>query len=280
MGADSKLRRAIKSVSNRALGDNVYSWLQAVAKAWDIRSGRWSEPELELIRFAVQEGETALDVGANYGVYAFHLDHAVGAGGHVYAFEPVPMTYKALQHVARLLRFRQVVLLPIGCGEENGSVSFTVPLQRNGALSAGQAHFSARQDSRPGWEPHVRWPESTKVDCPVVALDEWLRDCSRLSFVKCDVEGAELYVLRGARDLIAHHLPTVITEVNPWFLEGFDLTVRDLVRFFDQFGYDMFRFDERVRRLVGVEAQDVVEDNYVFVHPSRRERFSSLLNPS
>src|SRR5947208_12661461 len=93
------------------LNQGAYKYFQGLSKAWDIRSGSWSEPELDLIPFAVRPGETAVDVGANYGLYSFHLSKAVGPAGRVYAFEPVPFTYETLRLVSKALRLRNVEMV-------------------------------------------------------------------------------------------------------------------------------------------------------------------------
>jgi FkbM family methyltransferase len=277
MGANSAARRLVKKALYPVLNEHTYVYFQALAKALDIRRGRWSEPELDLIPLAVRAGETALDVGANYGLYSYHLSRVGGV--RVYAFEPVPFTFRTLALVARILRFRGVELVEKGCSDRAGRVSFTVPVQASGALAAGQAYIGGRDDERAGKEGQVRWAATRDVTAEVVALDQFLPEAGSLSLVKCDIEGAELLCFRGAERLIGEHRPTVICEINPWFLEGFGFGLEELLGFFRERGYGLYRYveDGGRRRLRGVAAADVEEDNYVFVHPSRLERFAKLL---
>jgi FkbM family methyltransferase len=259
------------------LNEHTYVYFQALAKALDIRRGRWSEPELDLLPAAVRAGETALDVGANYGLYSYHLSRVGGV--RVYAFEPVPFTFRALSMVARLLRFRDVQLVEKGCSDRRGRITFTVPVQASGAMAAGQAYIGGRDDTREGRERQVRWAATRDVTAEVVALDEFLPRVEGLSLIKCDIEGAELLCFRGAERLIGEHLPTVICEINPWFLEGFGIKLEGLLGFFEGRGYRLYRYVEEGarRRLREVAADEVEEDNYVFIHPSRGERFKEFL---
>lgn len=279
MAANSALRRAIKKVLHSFLGDSSYKYFQAVSKAKDIRNGSWSEPELELIPLAVKQGETALDLGANFGLYSYHLSRSLGASGRVYAFEPVPFTFETLKIVSRILGFRNVQLFEKGCSAESGRISFEVPVQESGAFAAGQAYIGGRRDDREGKEEQVRWAGTRQVECEVVALDEFLPKIENLSLIKCDVEGAELLAFRGASKLIASQLPSVICEINPWFLEGFGIRLDELLKFFSDQGYHLYHYRRSEGRplLSLVEMKDVVEDNYVFIHPSRLERFTSIL---
>lgn len=279
MGANSAARRLVKKALYPVLNEHTYQYVQAASKAWDIRSGKWTEPELDLVAPAVRPGETALDVGANYGLYSYHLSRALGGRGRVYAFEPVPFTFRTLKTVARLLRFRGVELVQKGCSERAGRITFTVPVQASGAVAAGQAYIGGRDDDREGREEQVRWQGTRDVVCEVVALDEFLPDVENLSLFKCDIEGAELFAFRGAERMISRHLPTVICEINPWFLEGFGVELKDLLSFFSGKGYGLYHYrnDEGRGRLREVAPAEVREDNYVFIHPSRRERFAAML---
>jgi FkbM family methyltransferase len=259
------------------LNDHTYSYLQGVAKVMDIKNGTWYEPEIDLIRYAVRPGDVVLDLGANFGVYAYHLSKAVGAAGRVYAFEPIPFTSRTLALVIRMLGLRNVTLVSKGCSDRAGSVEFTLPIQDSGAPSAGQAYIGRRNDARPGAETQVRWNQTRQVTCEVVALDEFLPELKSLSLIKCDIEGAELLAFRGAARLIETHRPSVICEINPWFLDGFGLRLEDLVGFFTERGYRLYRYTPE-KKLVDVSLREVVEDNYVFVHADRLPQFSSLLD--
>jgi FkbM family methyltransferase len=252
------------------LDERRYQAVQSVAMAWDICTGSWSEPELGVIRHAVRAGDTVLDIGANYGFWSYHLARAVGRGGKVYAFEPLPFTAGVFRTTARLLRFRNVQLFEMGCSDVAGRVTFTVPVQDNGALIAGLAHMERRDDSRPGHEPHEGVTAPRRVECEVVVLDSFLPQLGALepgclSFVKCDIEGAELFALRGAHRTIADHHPVVVCEINPGFLERFGLRVGDLVDFFADLGYGVYRYDRG--RLWPTPAEEIVAGNWVFVHP-------------
>ena len=96
-----------------------------------------------------------------------------------------------------------------------------------------------------------------------------------VSFVKSDIEGADLYALRGAAELLRKHRPLVVCEINPWFLEGYGVSVNDLVSFFSGLEYQLYRYENR--HLLVKSAGDVEEDNWVFVHPSRLDRVRDLL---
>jgi FkbM family methyltransferase len=280
LGANSAVRKLAKTLLYPLTNEKTYKYVQAASKALDIRKGNWSEPELDLVKIGLREGETALDIGANFGIYAHFMSKAVGRSGKVYSFEPVPFTFKTLEIVAKLLGFsHNTELIEKGCSNENGTIKFSVPLQESGAFSTGQAYIGGRNDEREGKEKQVHWEGTKEVAAAIVRLDDFLPEIKELPMIKADIEGAELLCFRGAEKLISKHLPTVICEINPWFLEGFNIKLEELTGFFFEKGYKLYFYTEKDGKKILQETavENVVEDNFVFLHPSRAERFSELL---
>lgn len=282
MPANSLSRRVLKKIFFPLLNERSYRVIQGTAKAWDILTGSWYEPELDLVPFTVRPGDTVLDIGANYGFYSFHLSRAVGPSGRVYAFEPVPFTHATLALVAKILQFKNVEIVPKGCSDRNGIVSFTLPVQHSGPLSAGLAHLGQRNNERSGKGTHFPYEKTREILCDVIALDDFLPKLRILSFIKCDIEGAELLAFRGAERMIREHRPTVLCEINPWFLEGFGIQLQELVEFFFEKGYQLYRYVGQNKRgkLKVTTPEEVVEDNFLFVHPQRLDRLIPLLDSS
>jgi FkbM family methyltransferase len=279
MGANSLPRRVLKRVLAPLLPEPAYRIVQAVAMGWDIRSGAFTEPELDLISYGVRPGETAIDIGANYGLYSYHFSRAVGPSGKVYAFEPVPFTAKTFKLIGTALRFNNVTLFEKGCGDKPGKLRFRVPIAESGSIMAGVVHLAARDNERDGRQQHARFERSKEIECDIVTLDDVIPNDQRtVSFIKCDIEGADYFALKGAAKIIEKHKPTVVSEINPWFVEGFGLTVEQLVSFFTDQGYKLYRYENK--QLIETPIEKVVEDNWVFVHPSRMDRFRSILAPS
>jgi len=267
----------VKKLLAPVLTEGTYSLFQALAMGWDIKRGSWWEPELELIDRVVREGDSVIDIGANYGLWAYHASRAVGPRGRVYCFEPIPFTAKTFRLIGKGLGFlHNVEIVNKGCGEASGRIQFTVPVQDGVAISAGLVHMIGRNDDRPGRQVHAAFEKTRNIECEVVSLDEFLPDLERVSLLKCDIEGADLYAMRGARRTLEKHKPVVIIEITPWFLEGFGLSVADIYGFFADLGYRCYRYDDG-GRLIPSTAEEIVEDNWVFVHPENTKRLLGIL---
>jgi len=276
MPANSLPRRAFKRILAPVLNERTYRIVQGLAMGWDIRTGGWTEPELDIIRYAVKPGDTVVDIGANYGLWSYHLSRAVGPTGKVYAFEPLPFTSSTFRFIAKLLRFQEVHLVPKACGDTAGRVTFTVPISDSGSIIAGIVHESRRDDNRQGRERHARYEKTKDVKCDQIVLDEYLDGVTNVSFIKCDVEGADYFAMKGAKSILEKNLPTVIVEINPWFLEGFGVSLSDLVNLFVGLGYRLYHYENG--RLQSAKIEDIVEDNWVFVHPSREQQMLPLFS--
>lgn len=224
----------------------------------------------------VRDGDTAIDIGANFGLWAHYMSKAVGRSGKVYSFEPIPFTARTFRLIARALGFtHNVELVEKGCGETSGKVVFTVPVMDTGAISAGLVHMQGRNDARPGREEHAAFPKTKDVECDVVTIDEYVAGAERITLLKCDIEGADLYAMRGAKKTLEKHKPVVIIEITPWFLEGFGLEVTDVTSFFEGLGYRCYKYTDG-GSLVPTPPEAIVEDNWVFVHPENDARVKAL----
>lgn len=248
------------------MGGRAYGFLHGVAKAWDIRTGRWSEPELDLVPHLVRPGETAIDVGANFGLWTYRLSRAAGPSGHVLAVEPVPYALSSLRRVVRLLRLGNVEILARGLSDTPGRVTFVLPLQASGAINAGLAHQAGRVDDTPG--------SRVEVECELVRLDD-IAVPGDVSLLKCDIEGAELAALRGGEELLRCHAPTLLLEVDPALLARYELGPDDVFAYLAGLGYGPpYRLEGgRLREA----STPLGAGNLVFVHPRRVGRIALLV---
>lgn len=155
---------------------NGYDHTQAFPQIF----GVW-EPGVErLARAFLRAGDTAIDVGANVGYYTLLMARAVGPSGHVFAFEPSPVTIERLRENVHLNRLDNVTLFQTGASDHRGL----------SGLSSGSIRNQGRSSMVRG---------SAEYSVPVAPLDELIEPTvwSRTRLVKIDVEGAESSVIDG-----------------------------------------------------------------------------------
>ena len=147
---------------------------------------------------AIRPGMTLWDVGANVGYYTRQFADAVGPNGSVHAFEPGPRNRIALdREVAGIANVRVV---PVALGAGNGEVRFEECDPETDRIGSA-AHVVASG----GIAVSMRTADAMIAD----------GDVPRPDFVKIDVEGYELDVLRGMSDALAdRRLVTLAIEVH------------------------------------------------------------------
>ena len=215
--APAPLRRFHEFLLDHAPGDHLVSTLpggERIRAAARYRQLSWNPEEYGAFRAAVRPGATVLDVGANVGAYTLLFARWVGANGRVVAFEPAPEAAAGLRRHLEL-----------------NALSSTVDVQQCAVSgSVGTARFACTEAN--GANAIVVGPGSTDtIEVATVTLDAF---CSRNRIVpdviKIDVEGAELDVLRGARQVLAFGGLQVFLELHPssWPARGIgEQAIRD-----------------------------------------------------
>lgn len=206
---------------------------------WSIYQGLEFEPEATAaFHRLILPGDTVIDAGANYGWFATLFGQLVGGEGRVLAFEPVPTTYDRLREHIEINGLTNVVQAERSAlGAESGETDIHV-FQ---GLSHARASLSAL--SR---EDYVR------IATPVQTIDEVVRSAAldRVDFIKCDVEGSELAVLRGARELLSTpESPIIAIELNDDTSIAMGYTTEQLQSQLRDYGYDHFYSLDAAERL-------------------------------
>lgn len=177
---------------------------------WAFTGGVYYEHALArwLLRLVnISPGGTFYDVGANYGYYSLLLAPRVS---HVHAFEPVTSTRTVLARNVASNGIPNVTIHDVGLSDSRGVAEI-----RLFSSSGNNSLF----DVTPG--ERVR-----RLGSEVIALetlDSLVHDqgLPAPTLIKVDVEGAELFVIQGARRIIRDHLPTIVAEFHePHFLKA------------------------------------------------------------
>jgi FkbM family methyltransferase len=145
----------------------------------------WNAEEYAALKACTHPGATVLDVGANVGAYTLLFATWVGARGHVYAFEPAAASRAGLDRHLKI-----------------NALADRVTVRRE-AVSNGSCPRRFFERGTDGGNRIACRSDAGTIEVPAVSIDEFC-GASRLTpdVIKIDVEGAELDVLRGARQTI------------------------------------------------------------------------------
>jgi FkbM family methyltransferase len=163
---------------------------------------------------AIAPGQTVVDVGANQGIFSLLFSRLVGPDGRVFALEPEPTLFSALDENCQLNAATNVTRLRTAAGATR---------------SDGVLHCSRfnRGDNR--LSPSLKGPA---VPVEIVPLDEIVLTES-VGLVKIDVQGYELHVVKGMQAILDRSAAIkVFFEYWPSGLRYAGQAPHDLLHFF------------------------------------------------
>jgi FkbM family methyltransferase len=213
---------------------------------------------LRVLREYMYGCRTSIDVGGNTGYQAYY--QSLNAQ-RVLTFEPVPDIFEVLKE--NLSNARGVEFHNAAVSDHDGKMKLFLDVNRGSMTSQ---------------IPLVEKTQEFEIDC--VSLDSL--DVDDVDFIKIDVEGYEIDVLRGAVDIIDGNLPTVMVEIyQPW-CDKTGNTAADIFSFFEQFDdeYRCYYYNKETRVMDrvwsvddGVEAvknlHHLHDGDFLFVHSSK-----------
>jgi FkbM family methyltransferase len=163
------------------------------------------EPEVQsVLQKYLRHGMVFYDIGANIGFFSLLASRLVGPQGRIVAFEADPeIAARLREHVARN-RGALVSVEEKAVWSSSDSVSF-VRADVGTSPDRGLGHVIARG---------VNEMAQGTIHVQAVSLDEYAAGFVSPDFVKCDVEGAEVEVFRGALKLLAEKKPAILCEMH------------------------------------------------------------------
>lgn len=170
----------------------------------------------------VRPGSTVVDVGANFGQMSLCFSDLVGDGGHVLAVEADPFVHHVLTRNIEVNGRSNVRAVQAAAHERAGERLF---------LDAQDFELFSSYGSY-GIDPAA----ASGLAVETVTVDG-LDPPAPVSAIKVDVQGSDLFALRGARGTIARDRPAVIFEFEEQFQEKFGTSLQDYMGFVDEIGY-------------------------------------------
>jgi len=193
-----------------------------------ILDGQFESAEFAFVSRFLRPGMTVLDVGAHHGFYTLLSSKRVGTEGRVIAFEPSPRERGALLKHLRINSCRNVRVEGLALGNEEKDASLFVV---EGCQTGCNSLRTPAHDV-PG--------QFTPTPVHIVRLDDWLniQKITRVDFIKLDVEGGELEVLHGAKDLLERRpRPLILAELQDVRAMAWGHHAKDVAAFLRSLGF-------------------------------------------
>lgn len=192
-----------------------------------------------------------IDIGANFGIYSVVIASTF-RNSEIHSFEPVPHTSTLLRsNVKRNCVDAQITINNAAVGSESGHLMITTDRYAGNYLLTGNCY------------------DGTSQDVPVIRLDDYVAEkgLSRVDFIKCDVEGAELLVMKGARKTLELMHPIIMLEIAEEWTRRFGYTPDELIDFMSGYGYKCRHASEVVKQLTLDKLGSAMQTHNYFFFP-------------
>jgi FkbM family methyltransferase len=183
--------------------------------------------ELKFLENNVRSHDVVVDVGANTGEFTVAL---APYATQVLCFEPQSDVLAVLRDNVELNGFKNVTIFPFGLSdsEETAQLYGSSEKTQFGGLNEGlYTRYLTCERSVASGISRFRPLDTVLVETGIKHID-WL---------KIDVEGAEMSVLKGARETLKRSRPTILIELNEEMCQSAGYSVQDIHQYLTDLEY-------------------------------------------
>lgn len=219
--------------------------------------GSSEKEETEMILSLMKKGFTFFDIGANVGWYTVKIAKTVEKA-NIFSFEPIPQTFAILKKNTEINEIKNPKLYNFGFSSENKKTSFYFYEQGSGNASLKNVSHRTR---------------IKKITARVKKLDDFVKENHlKIDFIKCDVEGAELFVFKGGFATIRDDKPIIFVEMLRKWTAGFGYNPNVTIQLLADIGYKCFAIEKKkLKEFIKMDEQ-TKETNFIFLHKEKHQK--------
>jgi len=198
-----------------------------------------------IMKKSISSNSNCIDIGCHKGEILDIMLKLSPQGKHT-GFEPIPYLYNDL-----IKRYQsKATILPFALSEENGTSTFQ--LVKNAPAYSG---IKKRKYD-------IENPEIEEIEVKLKKLDEVIPTELKIDFIKIDVEGAELGVLKGGKELLIKNKPLLVFEFGLGASEYYGTTPQDIYDFIcDEVGLKIYTLKSFLKK---GDPMDIKEFDHLF----------------
>ena len=209
---------------------------------------------LSIINESFHLNFTMFDIGANIGWYSLNISKKF-PNILIHAFEPIPKTFAYLNNNININGIKNIITNNFGLSNENKDVEFYY--YKEGSGNSSLVNLSDLVGTE-------------KIGSRVYKLDHYVKTNNlHVDFIKCDVEGAELFVFEGAIETLEMNKPIVFTEMLRKWSAKFGYHPNDIISLFNSIGYNCYTIYENKLSPFILMDEKTIETNFIFLHKEK-----------
>ncbi|MFC1630629.1 FkbM family methyltransferase [Pseudomonadota bacterium] len=166
-----------------------------------IWTGSYENDFADCVSREIKPGMVAFDIGGWHGYFAGIM--AAQGAGEIHVFEPLPENQQRIQKLIELNPDKEIILHKCAAGDADDKTSLVV-MPDSSMAKLATSKFQSDVAS------------GNKVEVDLFRLDTLERQglVPAPDIIKMDVEGAELAVLQGAKNILSKHRPIIFAEIH------------------------------------------------------------------
>jgi FkbM family methyltransferase len=176
--------------------------------------------DINLINNNLYLGNTFIDIGANIGTWSLYASNIVGVTGSILSFEPHPKNFTFLQKNIRLNGFENIQAFNFGLSDTDTFLNFTNSFDTMNHVSESNSNNT--------------------ITISVKQLDEFTNNLSIIDLIKIDVEGYELFVLKGAKSTL-QKTKKIIFESDSRLQHNYNYKTTDIINFLKNENFNIYK---------------------------------------
>jgi FkbM family methyltransferase len=219
------MEKAFRALLLKTLGHKNYLALVSHIYIRLIKAGMLKQkyPELFYLQQLVKPGFVCVDIGANVGYYSTFLSQYAGTSGHVYAVEPVDLFAQVFKKNMAAFALSNITLHQTALGGEQRTITMGTPVIE-GVFRHGLTKIV---DEKEQANLHT-------YEVPMQVPDQLFANLSRFDFLKCDVEGYEVFIMPHFIKTLSRFKPVIQMEISS------ETNRENIFNLFAPLGYQIF----------------------------------------
>lgn len=216
--------------------------------------GDYETDEIQMIRRFLKKDSVIIDIGAHIGWYCLNLAKSLPEG-RIIAFEPIPRTYEHLKKNIAINGVKNVELYNFGFSDKEEELPFYYDPKLSVAASLRNLHEDR---------------EKIMIKCVMKRMDDFIdKVTSKIDFIKCDVEGAEILVIKGGLKTISKTLPVMFLEMLRKWSAKYGYHPNEIIKILSDIGYECYYINDA--KLVNIKEidEETIATNFYFIHPKK-----------
>ena len=213
------------------------------------------ENEIELLERFIEPGTDSIDVGVYRGVYSYEMSKY---SKNVHSFEPNPIIFEYINKNLKKI-INNIFLYNYALSNKNQVIDLKVPIRNE---KYNRENFEEFYElGRATIHQENTFKRYEKFQITSKKIDEF-NFKNNISFIKIDVEGHELEVIKGGEEIISKNKPILLVEIEERYSQN---KVSDTINYINKLGYISHYYDNKILKKTSELNNLSLFNNYIFL---------------